>query len=117
MIPLVGNVKKNPVIIYQNLGLLKSCPPKQLVHYFISFLSPLQIALQYILEYPLGKLLNKHLEYYITQLSYEMEMGRESALEMLATIFSSFPQVYHLYTGNGIRYDGLALMIFKNIYM
>ncbi|XP_078326712.1 small subunit processome component 20 homolog isoform X1 [Crassostrea virginica] len=51
-----------------------------------------QIALQYILEYPLGKLLNKHLEYYITQLSYEMEMGRESALEMLATIFSSFPQ-------------------------
>ncbi|XP_034333284.2 small subunit processome component 20 homolog [Magallana gigas] len=51
-----------------------------------------QIALQYILEYPLGKLLNKHLEYYVTQLSYEMEMGRESALEMLATIFSSFPQ-------------------------
>lgn len=54
----------------------------------------LQIALQYILEYPLGKLLNKHLEYYVTQLSYEMEMGRESALEMLATIFSSFPQVF-----------------------
>ena len=83
--------------------------------YMISFF--LQIALQYILEYPLGKLLNKHLEYYITQLSYEMEMGRESALEMLATIFSSFPQVYHLYTGNGIRYDGFVLMIFKNIYM
>lgn len=54
----------------------------------------LQIALQYILEYPLGKHLNKHLEYYVTQLSYEMEMGRESALEMLATIFSSFPQVF-----------------------
>ncbi|XP_062575188.1 small subunit processome component 20 homolog [Saccostrea cucullata] len=51
-----------------------------------------QIALQYILEYPLGKLLDKHLEFYVTQLSYEMEMGRESALEMLATIFSSFPQ-------------------------
>lgn len=54
----------------------------------------LQIALQYIQEYPLGKLLNKHLEYYVTQLSYDMEMGRESALEMLATIFSSFPQVF-----------------------
>ncbi|XP_061192168.1 small subunit processome component 20 homolog [Saccostrea echinata] len=51
-----------------------------------------QIALQYILEYPLGKLLDKHLEFYVTQLSYEMEMGRESALEMLATVFSSFPQ-------------------------
>ncbi|XP_056016221.1 small subunit processome component 20 homolog [Ostrea edulis] len=51
-----------------------------------------QITLQYILEYPLGKLLNKHLEFYVTQLSYEMENGRESALEMLATIFSSFPQ-------------------------
>lgn len=62
---------------------------KFLLHQALYF----QIALQYILEYPLGKLLNKHLEYYVTQLSYEMEMGRESALEMLATIFSSFPQV------------------------
>ena len=93
MIPLVGNVKIT-VIIYHKLGLLKSCCPKQLVHYFNMICLFLQIALQYILEYPLGKLLNKHLEYYITQLSYEMEMGRESALEMLATIFSSFPQVY-----------------------
>jgi U3 small nucleolar RNA-associated protein 20 len=60
---------------------------------YIDFVPLSQIALQYILEYPLGKLLNKHLEYYVTQLSYEMEMGRESALEMLATVFSAFPQV------------------------
>ncbi|KAJ8314703.1 hypothetical protein KUTeg_006853 [Tegillarca granosa] len=51
-----------------------------------------QVTLQYLLEYALGKKLVKHLEFYVTQLSYEMEMGRESALEMLATVFSSFPQ-------------------------
>ena len=49
--------------------------------------------LQYLLDYPLGKKLQTHLEFYISQLNYEMEMGRESTLEMMATFFSSFPQV------------------------
>lgn len=51
-----------------------------------------QISLQYMMDYPLGKKLIKHLEFFLTQLSYHIDIGRESALEMLATIFSSFPQ-------------------------
>ncbi|XP_033739688.1 small subunit processome component 20 homolog isoform X2 [Pecten maximus] len=51
-----------------------------------------QLSLQYMMDYPLGKKLIKHLEFFLTQLSYHIDIGRESALEMLATIFSSFPQ-------------------------
>jgi U3 small nucleolar RNA-associated protein 20 len=49
------------------------------------------------MDYPLGKALAGHLEYYVTQLSYKIDTGRESALEMLATIYSTFPQVILFY--------------------
>ena len=53
-----------------------------------------QTIVQYLIDYPLiKKKLEKYLEFYIIQLNYEYEEGRESALEMLATIFSSFPLV------------------------
>lgn len=53
-----------------------------------------QIILQYMLDYSFGeKKLSKLLEFYVIQLDYEYEDGRESALEMLATIFNTFPQV------------------------
>ncbi|XP_067674264.1 small subunit processome component 20 homolog [Haliotis asinina] len=51
-----------------------------------------QVFLQYLLDYPQkNATLSKHMEYYVTQLTYELEEGRVSALEMLATIFSNFP--------------------------
>ena len=53
-----------------------------------------QTLLQYMLEYALPeRKLVKLLEFYVVQLSYEYESGRESALEMLATIFNTFPIV------------------------
>jgi U3 small nucleolar RNA-associated protein 20 len=53
-----------------------------------------QTVVQFMLDYSLGtKKLEKYLEFYIVQLNYEYEDGRESALEMLATIFQSFPLV------------------------
>jgi U3 small nucleolar RNA-associated protein 20 len=56
-----------------------------------------QTLLQYMLEYSLPeKKLIKLLEFYIVQLNYEYENGRESALEMLATIFNTFPIVRKL---------------------
>ncbi len=49
--------------------------------------------MQFLVNYPLGRKLQRHLEFFITQLEYEHESGRESALEMLAKIFADFPQV------------------------
>lgn len=51
-----------------------------------------QVILHYLLNYPMGKGLKKHLHYYIDNLNYELEEGRESAIEMMITIFSAFPQ-------------------------
>ena len=51
--------------------------------------------MQFLLDYPLGKKLQRHLEFYVAQLSYEHETGRESALEMLAMVFAAFPLVGH----------------------
>ncbi|XP_038061553.1 small subunit processome component 20 homolog isoform X2 [Patiria miniata] len=51
-----------------------------------------QVVLNFLLDYPLGNKLKRHLEFYVRQLNFDLETGRESSLEMLATIFSSFPQ-------------------------
>ncbi|XP_026828311.1 small subunit processome component 20 homolog [Ooceraea biroi] len=45
----------------------------------------------YLMEYPLGKHLDKHISFYLTQLSYETQPGRMSALEMIHTIVTGFP--------------------------
>ncbi|XP_069760571.1 small subunit processome component 20 homolog isoform X2 [Narcine bancroftii] len=51
-----------------------------------------QVYMKFILDYPLGKELKTHLNFIVAQLSYEHEIGRDSALEMLAHIFQTFPQ-------------------------
>lgn len=51
-----------------------------------------QCMLQFLLDYPLGTKLQRFLEFYVSQLSYEHETGRESALEMIESMLSTFPE-------------------------
>ncbi|XP_053397711.1 small subunit processome component 20 homolog [Mercenaria mercenaria] len=51
-----------------------------------------QAMMQYLLDYRHGKKLRGHLQFYVSNLTFELETGRESALEMLASFFTSFPQ-------------------------
>ncbi|XP_034941688.1 small subunit processome component 20 homolog [Chelonus insularis] len=46
---------------------------------------------QFLMEYPLGEKLDKHLRFYLTQMDYEVQSGRLSALEMLHSIIIGFP--------------------------
>ena len=50
--------------------------------------------MQFLLDYPIGKKLRTHLEFYVAQMDYEHESGRISALEMMAAIFNKFPEVF-----------------------
>ncbi|CAG9761397.1 unnamed protein product [Ceutorhynchus assimilis] len=46
---------------------------------------------QFIMEYPLGNAVEKHLSFYISQMSFDMQYGRESAIEMINLFINSFP--------------------------
>ncbi|GLV33838.1 uncharacterized protein CBL_11277 [Carabus blaptoides fortunei] len=50
-----------------------------------------QVFHQFLMDYPLGKKLDKHLAFYMSQLNYETQPGRESALEMIYGVVNSFP--------------------------
>ncbi|CAG9813428.1 unnamed protein product [Phaedon cochleariae] len=46
---------------------------------------------QFFMEYPLGNSLEKHLGFYLSQMSYELKYGRDSSIEMIQTLINSFP--------------------------
>lgn len=50
----------------------------------------------FLMEYPLGKALERHISFYLSQLNYELKPGRQSALEMIYGIITGFPLVISL---------------------
>jgi U3 small nucleolar RNA-associated protein 20 len=52
-----------------------------------------QTFYQYLMDYPLGKALNGHIQFFLTQLEYEVQSGRESALEMITLLIKTLPPV------------------------
>ncbi|KAL4860053.1 Small subunit processome component 20 [Chlorella vulgaris] len=49
--------------------------------------------LQFMLDYPLGeKRLQEHLQFLLTNLSYQHASGREAALDMLTVVLTKFPE-------------------------
>lgn len=49
--------------------------------------------MRYLLDYPLGRKLQEHLDFIVAQLTYEHDTGRESTLETLAHVIQTFPEV------------------------
>lgn len=47
----------------------------------------------FLMDYPLGKKLEKYLQFYLAQMNYEVDYGRESAIRMLQTVIQRFPEV------------------------
>ncbi|XP_050435060.1 small subunit processome component 20 homolog [Adelges cooleyi] len=45
----------------------------------------------YLMDYPIKKALNGHIQFYLSQLEYELQNGRESALEMITLLIKTLP--------------------------
>lgn len=52
------------------------------------------IIVNYLMEYPLGKKIDGFIEFFISNLSYELRSGRESAINILHSIAKRFPPKY-----------------------
>lgn len=52
------------------------------------------ILVNYLMEYPLGKKVEGFIEFFISNLSYDLQSGRESAISILHSIVKRFPPKY-----------------------
>lgn len=52
-----------------------------------------QAFYQYLMDYPIAKSLKGHIQFYLTNLEYEVQNGRESAFEMITLLIKTLPPV------------------------
>lgn len=52
------------------------------------------IIVNYLMDYPLGKKVEGFIEFFVTNLSYEVQSGRESAINILHSMAKRFPTKY-----------------------
>ncbi|XP_031621023.1 small subunit processome component 20 homolog [Contarinia nasturtii] len=52
------------------------------------------IIVNYLMDYPLGKKVEGFIEFFISNLNYELQSGRESAISILHSIVKRFPAKY-----------------------
>jgi len=55
-----------------------------------------QTFYQYLMDYPIGKALSGHVQFFLSQLEYEVQNGRESALEMITLLIKTLPPVSNI---------------------
>ncbi|KAK7107774.1 small subunit processome component 20 homolog [Littorina saxatilis] len=72
-----------------------------------------EVVMQYLKDYPLGKKMEKHFQFYIRQLTYDHEDGRMSALKLLRAVFSSFDETI-LQKYSGLFFVPLSTTLFTD---
>jgi len=55
-----------------------------------------QTFYQYLMDYPIEKALKGHIQFFLSQLEYEVQNGRESAFEMITLLIKTLPPVSKL---------------------
>lgn len=52
-----------------------------------------QAFYQYLMDYPIGKSLKGYIQFYLSQLQYDVQNGRESAFEIIILLIKNLPPV------------------------
>ena len=60
---------------------------------FMISLFSLQVIAKYLIDYPVDEDIKGYFDHFLKNLSYDIEYGRESSLEMLAFFYSELPLV------------------------
>jgi len=55
-----------------------------------------QTFYQYLMDYPIENALRMHIQFYLTQIEYEVQSGRESVLEMITLLIKNLPPVSNI---------------------
>lgn len=75
-----------------------------------------RVVLDYLVGYPLGSNVEHTINFYVSQLEYEVLSGRESSVLMLQAIFKSFPAELLTKKGNYLFYAlGIRLINEKSV--